>query len=38
MVLYETPEAWVVISGGERNMPAYALEALADRYDLAQLP
>lgn len=38
MVLYETPEAWVVISGGERNLPAYALEALADRYDLAQLP
>lgn len=38
MVLYETPLAWVLVLGGDHDTPPYALEAIADCYDFAQLP
>ena len=38
LVLYETPQAWVLVLGGDHDTPPYALEAIADCYDFAQLP
>lgn len=36
LVLYETPEAWVLAFAGN-DIPAYQLEALADSYDFTKL-